>query len=78
MITTPPLITIVTPSFNQAKYLEQTITSVLFQNYQKLEYLIVDGGSTDGSIEIIKNINMKLPGGLVRRIKGKQMALTRA
>ncbi len=49
-----PKISIVTPSFNQVEYIEETIRSVICQGYPNLEYIIIDGVSTDGSVEIIK------------------------
>lgn len=72
-----PKITVVTPSYNQAPFLEQTILSVLNQNYPNLEYIVLDGGSSDGSVEIIKKYEKKLHYWESKRDKGQSDAISR-
>ena len=72
---TPPRITLVTPSFNQGQYLEQTLRSVLDQGYPNLEYIVVDGGSTDDSVEITKRYADRLAWWVSEKDAGQSDAL---
>jgi glycosyltransferase involved in cell wall biosynthesis len=56
----PLKLTIVTPSFNQGRFLEETILSVLKQGYEPLEYIVIDGGSTDESVSRMRRYEYKL------------------
>ena len=72
-----PRITVVTPSYNQAKYVEATLRSILLQGYPNLEYLVMDGGSRDGSVEIIKKYAPWLAHWVSERDGGQSAALNK-
>ena len=72
-----PKVSVVTPVFNSARYLEAAIRSVLSQAYPNLEYFIVDGGSTDGSVEIIQKYEAQLAGWISESDRGMYDALNK-
>lgn len=72
-----PKITIITPSYNQGQYLEETILSVINQNYPNLEYFVVDGGSTDNSVNIIQKYADKIAWWISEKDNGQTHAINK-
>lgn len=70
-----PKISVITPSYNQGHFLEQTIVSVLGQQYPNLEFIIIDGGSTDNSVEIIKKYEQYVTYWITKKDNGQASAI---
>src|SRR5213592_2149932 len=72
-----PRISIVTPSYNQGQFIEETIRSVLLQGYPNLEYIVIDGGSTDESIAILRKYEKWIAHWVSERDKGQSEAINK-
>ena len=72
-----PKISILTPSYNQGQYIEQTIQSIFSQNYPNLEYIVIDGGSTDNTVEILKKYDKQITYWLSEKDRGQSHAINK-